>query len=458
MIEKLLSIGSQYARSDRQRRKLRVTVGIIFGVMPGTSNALLLLLWQRLWVPALVVILFLSMYFVALLFVSQGRHLLGRNLLAYNFTLGVWIFSLFLGKHSGFHYILLYGSLFPFALFEISERRYAYTFSAVSLALFAMVIALPQGVLLFVSLPDWLVNVFSYGIIGLSHFVVFVVLYASFASAERYEDAVAAENAAKLEAQRLAVQKDWDLTATVQRLFLPKQRHFQVDFGSGLEGISSYRPAQLCGGDWWWWERGNSPRGETLDLLIGDVTGHGPASAMITAAMSSSYRMLQSQRHADPLEVCGSLNQALWELCRGDFLFALSWVRLFLEEKRGVAFVAGTPPPLIAGGDQMDRIRILEKTSAPLGNPGFEPRINEFPFEPGDRAIFLTDGVTELTSPSGGELGLRRALKMVQDMGVRFPSAEGFAQGFDQALDRFQGSLEARDDRTWMSVHWKPSH
>ncbi|MEZ4752011.1 MAG: SpoIIE family protein phosphatase [Bdellovibrionota bacterium] len=77
--------------------------------------------------------------------------------------------------------------------------------------------------------------------------------------------------------------------------------------------------ASTCGGDWW----GYIPVGNKVVILIGDATGHGVPSALVTAAAQScctTLRQLGIQFNTfllTPAQIMTSLNTAVYHAAKG---------------------------------------------------------------------------------------------------------------------------------------------
>jgi|GEM_PF-3051754 len=87
-----------------------------------------------------------------------------------------------------------------------------------------------------------------------------------------------------------------DLTQKVQQfLFPPKFIH-----KSGHDIRSVVQNADRCGGDWWGHIELGDEANRKILLLIGDVTGHGAPSALVTAATQGSMSTLTEWLRKDP--------------------------------------------------------------------------------------------------------------------------------------------------------------
>src|SRR5690606_2801400 len=96
---------------------------------------------------------------------------------------------------------------------------------------------------------------------------------------------------------RLAlVEQELQLTGAVQSGFLPDNNEIST---GNAQIVGFYKPADTCSGDWWW----HAQLGPTRHLvMVGDVTGHGPGPAMVTAAVATAFHVYHSSRPGE-LEV-----------------------------------------------------------------------------------------------------------------------------------------------------------
>jgi serine phosphatase RsbU (regulator of sigma subunit) len=88
----------------------------------------------------------------------------------------------------------------------------------------------------------------------------------------------------------------------------------------------------------------------------------------------------------------------------------------------------------------------LESTGPPLGlfsSSEFSLR-QAIPIDPGEIAVFLTDGVTESSTPRGNEFGAARVLDQIR--ALSHGSASNIANGIYQATRAFaEGDLQDDD-------------
>lgn len=167
---------------------------------------------------------------------------------------------------------------------------------------------------------------------------------------------------AQAELKKHDLEKDLEITAAVQALFMPTQPH---QSSALFRSRAYYSPATVCGGDWWWHE--------TLDcgreiFFLGDVTGHGTGPAMVTAAVSSFRNMivdLMPDAYGNIKEMMGHLDRSLTKLFRTEYLSCL--MVLDYDVATGVLKVynAGCPPLFVHRSNQ--KYEIVHISGNPLG-------------------------------------------------------------------------------------------
>jgi sigma-B regulation protein RsbU (phosphoserine phosphatase) len=148
-----------------------------------------------------------------------------------------------------------------------------------------------------------------------------------------------------------------------------------------------------------------------------DVSGHGVASAMMTARLAgylsaaSPDQNIALQRRPDggfdplpPEQVAARFNRTMLEDLQVDQYFTMVYAQVDLLTGHLSLVQAGHPHPLILRRDgRIDRIGTGGLPIGLLGDATHDRVTNRL--HPGDRLFLLSDGVTECPSPSGQELG-----------------------------------------------------
>lgn len=255
-------------------------------------------------------------------------------------------------------------------------------------------------------------------------------------------DAVAAAAETKIEllaSQRRELERDLQLTAAVQKLLLPKQDSFDTECVS-VAGFSV--TAAQAGGDWWFAEP--LPDGG-VRIVLGDVTGHGAAPAMVAAVVAGAFRAMQERaQHVDPRALLEVLHTVARGVSTGLYTmpFGLLDVTCY---GRALWLSAAAPPLLVLRRDgAVDSITV---PGTPLGGATFSLGEKVFDLSVGERILLTSDGVSELRLAGGYDLGLRRLGKLFRSTGsVSVASAR---DEIAERLDHMRGSEPLHDDVTF---------
>ncbi len=244
-----------------------------------------------------------------------------------------------------------------------------------------------------------------------------------------------------------AVERDLDLTGAVQAGFLPKQDQIKTE-AFGLQAF--YQPADHASGDWWWYER---TRDGHHAILVGDVTGHGPGPAMVTAAVATSFRVQSTGDTLKLVERLEELNRQVRAVGQGRYHMTMSVLDLDERSGRFKFFSAGGLPPAQLKNDGSYKVYSCRGT--PLGSAEFVIGQVEGQLAPGERVIVLTDGIPEIKLKNGRMLGMRglcRLLVETRDMSL----ADAVKRFIDEAGDASGKQLQD-DDWTFALIQWRDS-
>jgi sigma-B regulation protein RsbU (phosphoserine phosphatase) len=150
------------------------------------------------------------------------------------------------------------------------------------------------------------------------------------------------------------------------------------------------------------------PHGDQhLDLLLGDVSGHG-----IGAALAASRIYSETNAHLQngaPLgDTLSTLNHfALQTFNSSSFFFTVAAARLDRSGRRMVFAGAGHPPCMVAKpGAEPQLLEAQNMMLGALPNAVCHEPVIEVNLEPGDRIFLYTDGVTEVFDEQGEMLGV----------------------------------------------------
>ena len=212
----------------------------------------------------------------------------------------------------------------------------------------------------------------------------------------------------RLEEHQLEIEQDLTLAARVQQSLAPKPflwRHLHVD--------TFYKPSQAIGGDFGVVRPMNE---EHLDLLIGDVSGHGISSALVANRIYAET-ITQLSHRAPLVDMLRSLNAlVIQNIGPLGFFFTLAAARID-RSGRAMEFAgAGHPPAMIVqpGAEP----RLLPSRSTILGalSDAVDADATLYAeLEPGDRVVLYTDGITDVFDSHGEMLTVDGVQRFVRE-------------------------------------------
>jgi ligand-binding sensor domain-containing protein len=250
---------------------------------------------------------------------------------------------------------------------------------------------------------------------------------------------------AEREGRLAVIERDLELTGAVQSGFLPEHNEINTP---RVRLFGLYRPADACGGDWWWHEM--LPGGRHI-ILVGDVTGHGPGPAMVTAAVATAFRVLIENGLDDVQQALAMLNREVLRVAKGKYHMTMA--ALELDESTGwwVLHSAGAPPILSLGQNGKHKVHFC--AGAPLGTEsGFETGRVEGKLEPADRLLLYTDGIPEVALPNGTAFGMRRFAQLYER--TREQDLRDAAGTILTHAEQSLGGQPQLDDWTFTMIEW----
>jgi serine phosphatase RsbU (regulator of sigma subunit) len=217
-----------------------------------------------------------------------------------------------------------------------------------------------------------------------------------------------------------------------------------------------YRSAEISGGDWFgFFEDEEQGR---LYLFVGDVTGHGVPSSLITGtAAGSLYSTLYAFRSASVklsleetlMTLVKATNQTVLETgAKVDRLMTMVFIGIDSKTGAGTMISAGHQPGLLLG---RNRISGLKAAGSPLGHRtdgNWKPR--SFQLEKGDALFLFTDGLLENVGPQGEKMNFRTLEKILENS--RSPH-DLRRQILEEAFHVWK-EHKPSDDVTFLLVRW----
>ena len=187
-----------------------------------------------------------------------------------------------------------------------------------------------------------------------------------------------------------------------------------------------------------------------LALLVADVTGHSVGAALIASMVKVAFSS-QLQHASVPGRVLAEMNRVLCGHFEGRFVTAAC---VYLDADGPVVrySLAGHPPPLLLRGSTGEMIELRDGGLVLGLFPDASYPTAEIAFEPGDRVVLYTDGVTEARDGSGAWFGDRELRAFVAER--RDASPGQFLDALMAHLRRWAGRTEGpfEDDLTVVAI------
>lgn len=243
--------------------------------------------------------------------------------------------------------------------------------------------------------------------------------------------------------QKAMLEKEIYIARNIQSTLLPANGVSQCG-PVKLNGL--FQPASECGGDLWSYDR--LADGSVL-LTMGDVTGHGVPSAMITACAKSALDTLlelSQNRALDLGQIARCLNVAVCKSAKRTLFMTFQAMRISADGKRAELVNCGHNFPLLVHHGE---VKGLVARGERLGDS--EESVYEsisVPLEKGDTLLFYTDGLIEYQNESGQEYGEKRLRKVISGFGNI-----GVEQAMNELCSDFNafcGNAPQNDDITLM--------
>jgi len=257
-----------------------------------------------------------------------------------------------------------------------------------------------------------------------------------------------------IQVERQKLDLDLSLARNVQGMLLPGTFP-SID---GLEVAAAYLPAQQVGGDLYnVFDLGDRKVG----VAIADVSGKGISASLLMAICQTHLSHCVRRGHS-PAAVLQRMNELMNRGMRQDMFVTAIYAVIDLNADSITVARAGHEPPLLlrAGNEGSLRVETIASEGMAIGMvPGdiFDAVVEEvtLPFAAGDGLLLFTDGVTEMTNPSGAEYSDARLHEQLASLGGE--SAKGIQEAILRALALFRGSAFQPDDLTMLTVRRTPS-
>ncbi len=261
--------------------------------------------------------------------------------------------------------------------------------------------------------------------------------------------AMALENArvleTRLEKERLL--KELDVARVIQRRLLPQS----VPTVGWADIAAFFSPAYEVGGDYYDFFPGSQ---RSLGFVIADVSGKGLAAAFVMAEVKGIFESLAGVI-MDPGQLLARANGVLRKSLERNRFVSASYGLVDPQAMVLRVARAGHMPFFLGSGDRIEAFAppglVLGAADEPLFSEKLKP--TAIPLRGGDTIVFITDGITEAKSLSGGEFGYERLQSVMRSN--RAAGAEELMKRIVEEVKAFANQPVQFDDITLLVIRMK---
>lgn len=212
----------------------------------------------------------------------------------------------------------------------------------------------------------------------------------------------------------------------------------------GLSVLAHFEPLAEIGGDYY--DYTVAPDGGTV-VAVGDVSGHGLSTGLLVAmAKAGLMTLIESGMSGTALFV--KLNELIHRSTDSRNYMTLATLAFDASTRTGVLTNAGQLAPYRLSSGTVETLAL---PSFPLGvSPRSDFPTRAWTLAPGDRVIFLTDGLIEATDAAGDPFGFER-LEALLAKQANSP-AERLLETILAAVRSHSGGTALEDDRTLLII------
>lgn len=260
----------------------------------------------------------------------------------------------------------------------------------------------------------------------------------------------------ELQARHVRVSAEIEAARAVQEGLLPQQMDLE-----SMKAIALYQPANHIGGDWYghYLDRQN----KIAYYYIGDITGHGFSSAVLTGVVFGAVQAANSflsnkeslgvQVEAHLRHLAGILNQTILRSGMGRLMMTFMAIGVDLRTGDVCCLNAGHRHGIWV---QRRQSSVTAMTGQPSPILGYEAtaasqfRCSSHRMEKGDVLCMFTDGLVENRTGTGQRVKMRDLKQAL----LSAHSLEDAEAGIKRLTDAFWSSRNGEDDATVLLLQW----
>ena len=244
------------------------------------------------------------------------------------------------------------------------------------------------------------------------------------------------------ERRLLSIETELETARQIQSSILPAR----VPELENLRIAATYHPMTSVAGDFYQFVPSDNNH---VGILVADVSGHGIPAALISSMIKVAMQSVAVHSN-DPAQVLGGLNRILSSEAHGQFASAAYvWID---TENRNALYSAAGHPPLLCWRNKRGEMQRIESNGLLFGvEPDAEYPVCSVLFEPSDRLLLYTDGVTETENAAGEAFGDQQLERVVRNHRLQ-PASELSRQVFSELQKWRPAAMNQQDDITLIVV------
>lgn len=251
---------------------------------------------------------------------------------------------------------------------------------------------------------------------------------------------------------KIRLEAEIQLAGQLQSRFFPP-RSFQ---NKQVEFYGFFEPAQMAGGDWWFYF-------ETpgyFHFLIGDVTGHGLNSAMMTGVARSAMSLIAAE-YVSPADALKKLNQVFFESSMGEinstcFMGSLNLATGLLQFASASHEVPYILPVQNSDLKKKDfKVMDCEQGSRLGQRRTATFTLSEAQMMAGEILFVYSDGLLDLHNSAGETFGERNTLRTLGQNHLANIKTIDLINKVESKVSEYRKGTELNDDLSFFAVQWK---
>jgi len=249
--------------------------------------------------------------------------------------------------------------------------------------------------------------------------------------------------------EKIKLEYEMDMAGKLQESFFPT-RIFEKD---EIEFAGYYQASQKCSGDWWYYFHSE----DYFIAFMGDVTGHGVKSALMTSASRSMFSYLENDfpGTSKAMEI---LNHGFYAAANGELNMSALILKIDLKTGEMEYTNASHDPAIIYSPSNQD-IKLLDISHGKrLGTISKEVyKKSHLTLKPGQVLFVYTDGLLEISNQKGRSFNDKHLIQTLKKLTLEDSSSLSFSQNeFQSKLQLFSnGLLDLKDDLSYFFIRFR---